>query len=415
MESGLNLDKLRKVLSSLKDPQKSFRSIHVAGTKGKGSVCTFISSILERSGHSVGLFTSPHITDVSERIKVNSEKISEQDTVKTFELLRPHLGEGFLDKFTFFEVYTLMAILHFSMKKVDFAVLETGLGGRLDATNVIDAEISAITPISYDHMDVLGNSLEEIAREKAGIIKQDRACVSAEQNNGVLDVIKKNCVERSAGLSVVGTDVKYDIKKSDEKGNLFDIKTGLHNYQRCRTSLLGDFQAENCAMAVGVCEKVLDKIDPEKIAEGIENVFIPGRMETVGLSPRVVIDGAQNGDSMRRLRKSVEQIFKYDRLILILGISNDKDVKEICREIGPVADSIILTSSSSERALDPSIIRGYIRRKDAIVTHDTKEALGIAFSSAGKNDLILAAGSFYLIGEVRKKVKGQGSRSKGQS
>ena len=406
IKTDFDLDKLRKVLEKLNDPQKNFRAVHIAGTKGKGSVCTFVSSILREGGYRTGLFTSPHLQNISERIRVNSDNITERETVEVFERLERCLGHDMFNDFTCFEVYTLMAITYFSLKNVDIAVFETGLGGRLDATNIINAEVCGITPISYDHMAVLGNSLEEIAYEKTGIIKRGSLCVSAAQNEKVLDVIKEKCDERSAKLSLVGRDITSDLKRSDISGSLIDIYSGEKSYKECCIHMIGVFQVENCVMATSICEKVSDKISEDAVKRGIEKAFIPGRMEVLSQSPTILIDGAQNGDSVGKLKSSVEQIFKYDKLILLLGVSKDKDIKNICGEMGTLADEVIITRSSSERALDPLIIRGYLKGKNALVTYNSEEALGRAFDSAGENDLILVAGSFYLIGEIREKILG---------
>lgn len=412
-----NLDKLRNVLKRLGNPQRRFRSVHISGTKGKGSVSTFTSSILEESGYRVGLFTSPHLDTAFERIRINGKNIGKTEFVRTVNYLREYIdhtvGTEFtpldgshLTGFTFFEIYTLIAILYFSIKKVDFAVFEVGMGGRLDATNVIDAEVCGITPVSYDHMQVLGRSLKQIAREKSAIIKRGAHCVSSSQRVSALRVIKDRCKEKGAFLSFVGKDITYHIQKSNVKGSQFDVSSKMGRYRKCRTKMPGSFQVSNCCAAIGICESILGRkgINKSIVKRGIRCAFVPGRMEVVCRRPTVVIDGAQNGDSVRNLKLSIEQIFKYDKLILLLGVSQDKDIKGICRHISPLADNIVLSRASISRALDPHLIRGYIKGKRVRITNNVKEALGVAFQLAGKNDLILATGSFYLIGEVRRMI-----------
>ncbi|MFH1665590.1 MAG: folylpolyglutamate synthase/dihydrofolate synthase family protein [Candidatus Omnitrophota bacterium] len=403
------LGKLREALAALGGPQEKYRAIHIAGTKGKGSISTFTASILQASGYRVGLFTSPHLSVPNERIKINNEMIRDDDLARIINYLIDKLGIDTVRSFTFFEFYTLMALVHFSISDVDFAVLETGLGGRLDATNVIDAGISGLSPVSYDHMHILGNTLEKIAREKAAIIKRGAYCVSSPQRAEALKEIRSRCEAVGASLAVVGKDITCRITASDENGSAFDI-TGIDaEYKGCRTNMAGDFQSANCAVALGMCERALrDKgVDAKKFKEGIEAAFIPGRMEILSRGPMVVIDGAQNGDSAMRLKSSVEKIFKYDKLILVLGLSEDKDIKSVCANLAPMADEIVVTRSSVRRAADPHIIRGYIKGRQVTVTSDVKEALGTAFRLAARGDMILVTGSFYLIGEVRELVLGR--------
>ena len=403
-EKDFDLAKIREALEILGQDEQGYRSVHIAGTKGKGSISMFTSSILQANGFNVGLFTSPHLICDRERIRVNNEIISEGDLSRALSYLQDKLGDSFCQDLTYFEIYTLMAVFYFSMKKVDFAVFETGMGGRLDATNVIDAEVCGISPISYDHMSVLGDKIEQIASEKAAIIKRGACCISSHQEDSVLGVIKQRCHDVDAPLSLVGRDITYSVSHTGEEGNAFDVNGLEASYQVCSTRMLGSFQASNCAAAIGICEKLLGGkgVDTAKVKEGIKNAFIPGRMEILSRKPLMLIDGAQNADSADKLKKSVEQIFKYDKLILLLGLSEGKDIKGVCDELASFADEIILTRASVKRAQDPHIIRGYIRKRPVRVTKDVKEALGVALDLAGENDMILATGSFFLIGEVRR-------------
>jgi len=396
---------LRKVLKDSGDPQESYRSIHVAGTKGKGSICTFVSSILEEAGYSVGLFTSPHLTDITERIKINDKNISREHFAQVLKETEKYLTPEAKSEFTYFEVLTLAAILYFSLRKVDFAVFEAGMGGRLDATNVIDAEVSIISPISYDHIQVLGGSLEEIAGEKAGIIKSGTYCVSSPQDESVLRVVSDKCREKGASLSIVGRDITYDVVDPGIEGSEFNIHAE-QNYEGCYTKMPGIFQAANAAAAVGACERIKDEktLSRDVIKRGLEKAFIPGRLEVLARNPMVVIDGAQNVASAENLKYSVEQLFKYDRLILLLGLSGDKDIRGVCESLVPASDEVVLTRASGRRAADPLLVRGYIRNRRVKITSDIKEGLGAALHMAKPGDLILATGSFYVIGEVREFV-----------
>lgn len=405
LKNNFDLAKLREVLSSLGNPQTTYRSVHVAGTKGKGSVCAFTSSILREAGFKVGLYTSPHLSEERERIQINGEVISEEDLTHALDLIKKSLPPEAEKTFSFFEVYTLLAIFYFSIKKVDFAVFEVGLGGRLDATNVIDAEVSAITPVSFDHMHVLGSTLEEIASEKAAIIKKGSVCISSPQREEALRVIKTKCDGEGTSLTLVEKDITYKLTKLTEECTRFDVKGLRKNYSACCTLLPGTFQVPNACTAIGICERLLGDEDIDGVIKrGIEEAFIPGRMEVIAKSPRIIIDGAQNGESAEELKYSIEEIFKYDKLILLIGLSEDKDIKSFCEQLVPIADEVILTRSASKRAQDPSVIRGFVKGKPAKVTRNVKEALGLALSASGTNDLILAAGSFYLIGEVRNLI-----------
>jgi dihydrofolate synthase/folylpolyglutamate synthase len=331
--------------------------------------------------------------------------IPEEDLADVVEKIRGILPDA-EKTFTYFEMFTLTAMFYFKARGVDHAVFETGLGGRLDATNILDPDVCGITPISYDHMKVLGERIEEIAAEKAAIIKKDCRCVSAPQSEAALGIIKRRCGETGSNLSLVGDTITYDIHSLGPEGSIFDIHGEKGDYEGCHVRMPGDFQVMNCATAVGICENLSDKagkeIDPLALKRGIESAFIPGRMEILSLRPAILIDGAQNGESAAKLKYSVERIFKYDKLILLLGLCRDKDVESVCGELAPAASEIVLTKASADRAMDPHVIRGYIRGKKVSITSDVREALGTALRLAKKNDLILATGSFYVIGEVRQ-------------
>ena len=407
-----NLDKLKVAFKKLDNPQETFKVIHIAGTKGKGSVCTYAESILRASGYTTGLFTSPHLYNVTERIQVNGETINEKEFVDIFHYLNECLGDKINEEFTYFEILTIAAAVYFRSKKVEIAVFETGMGGRLDATNVLNAQVCAITPVSYDHMQFLGETIEKIAREKSAIIKENSKCVLLPQKMEAMKEIKNRCSNVNADLVLVGGKIKYYIKTSDIGGTTFDISGIYGYYSDCFTRMPGVFQVENCSAGIGLCEIVIgkDKIDPDLVKKGIENAFIPGRLEVISRNPFIVLDGAQNAASAAALKYSIEQIGKYDKLILLIGISKDKDIKGFCKELVPAADEVIVTRSSNPRALDPYVLRGYIRGNKVYATKDIKEALGVALGKVKKKGMILVAGSFFLVAEVRKLVVGSNKR-----
>jgi dihydrofolate synthase/folylpolyglutamate synthase len=408
----LDLARVVDLLEDLGRPDRKYRSIHVAGTKGKGSVCTYAASILREAGYRVGLYTSPHLQDILERIKIDGVNVRKDAFTEAVSIVKQAVGKRCAE-FTYFEILTITAILVFSAVNVDIAVFETGLGGRLDATNIVEAEISAITAVSFDHTDVLGDTIEKIAVEKAGIIKRGTTCVLSAQDMKAEKIIETQCLCRGCGLLKVGSDITYQITDKGPWGTVFNVRTTFRDYPGCRTKMPGFFQVANAAQAVCMCEQMLkDKLKNDAVKQGLEKAFIPGRLELIASDPMVVIDGAQNRQSVEQLKYSIEEIFKYDKLILLMGLSTGKDVKGVCKALEAFADHVILTKADFERALDPYVIRGFFRRARVDVAGNVKEALGLAFSKAGKKDLILCAGSFYVTGEVRGLLLGRPVNSK---
>ncbi|KJJ83705.1 bifunctional folylpolyglutamate synthase/ dihydrofolate synthase [Candidatus Omnitrophus magneticus] len=399
-----NLKKLLVLLEHLVSPQNSYKSIHIAGTKGKGSISAITASILKSLGYRVGVFSSPHVTTVRERISFNNQMITEEEFTEQVSLfqekLEPYLSR---ERYSFFEVLTIISMIYFAGKKSDYVVFECGLGGRFDATNIIKPEVCAFSPISYDHMEILGNTIEKIACEKAAIIKENVKCVSAFQREAGLDVIKRACEDKNVPLRVLGNDITYDIRELKEECSLFDIKTKRGKYENCRINMPGDFQVENASVSIGIVEELFPGIvlPVQKLREGLLEVFLPARLEVVASSPKVIIDGAHNGESAKRMIQAVRKIFKYKKIFFILGFSKDKDITGILKEIVPFGNEFIFTKFQCPRAISPEIVRGYIKNKDASIANDVKSALGIAFKSARNEDIIVVTGSFFLAGEVR--------------
>ena len=398
--SSFNLERMHAFLKDLGNPHQALKVIHVAGSKGKGSTCAMIASILEEAGYSVGLYTSPHLIDTRERIRVLAPgsrlkapgvlagMIEENEFVGLIEKIKP-VAEEFRDheklgRLSFFEILTACAFLYFKEKKVDFAVLETGLGGRLDATNVTWPVVCGITSISMEHRDKLGDSLELIAREKAGIIKVQGSMLHTPgvvftvwQKKEVIDVIREVCREKNARLHEVSKDLPYD-----------NMELGL----------LGRHQIENAGLAIAMARSVDNGIDEKVIRNGLKNVDWPGRLQVIQKEPYVVLDGAQNVASINAVLSSIKEIFEYKRLICIFGISSDKDIKDVCGALDSACDIMILTRSMSERAKDPAELKKHFSRVDALVTGSVEEALSKGIESANKDDLVLVTGSLYLVG-----------------
>lgn len=407
--SGVNfhLGGMRSALRKMGLSGKSFAAAHIAGTKGKGSVSTFTASILSEAGMRTGLYTSPHLLCLRERITIDGKMISERAFSEGFFYLMKTLEKRTIERLTYFEVLTLIAMWFFAGGRADAAVFETGLGGRLDATNVLSPLVCGITPISYDHTRVLGRSLRKIAGEKAAIIKKNAVCVSSRQEKSVLRVIKKRCVEVGASLVLADRYARCEIKKMEPKGTVFDIETPLRRYSDCYTVMPGEFQVDNAAVAVAICERMWHRIyrsdiDEDAVKKGIAKTFLEGRMEMVSFFPRIIVDGAQNAASAETLAGSVSKIFSWDNLVLIAGFCDDKDIKGSCAALSGIADTIIVTQAPTVRAAKPEKIVKCFNNRRVIVAENVEEALDRAICIAGEKGLILAAGSFYIASEVKR-------------
>ncbi len=412
--TDIKLERVKILLAELGNPQDTFKSIHIAGTKGKGSTCAFIFSILRESGFKVGLYTSPHLIDFRERIKIScpdelgqtkERLITEDEVCRLVEELKPHTDK--IKNLTFFEVYTVLAFKFFAQMGLDFAVLETGLGGRLDATNVVTPIVCGITGISYDHTNMLGNTLEKIAKEKAGIIKKDSLVVIAPQPPDAWKIIAKKCEEKKSRLYEVGKDFLYDSIGQDLNGSVFDFRGIFEQYESLHIPLIGPHQLINASLALGIIqvlrlyEVVISLL---AIQRGLENTRWPGRMQLIHKHPFFLLDGAQNAASARILMMAIDMLFIPKKFILILGVSKDKDVKGICGHLCRQPSLIILTQAQTRRAMSVEELEKVAARpnRNVIKTRNVSEALKLAVKNVGPDDLILVAGSLYLIGEVLK-------------
>ena len=431
--STFSLDRMVKMLEYAGNPHKSFPSIHITGTKGKGSTSIMMSTILERAGLKTGLFTSPHLIDLKERIQINRQNISEEEFTSNLIELRPyiqHLRDTEPSASpTFFEILTAVAMLYFKKKRVDMAVLEVGLGGRLDSTNVVIPHVSIITNVGLDHTAILGNTLSRIAYEKAGIIKQGVPVVSAVEAPEALSVIEKTCKEKDARLYLLGRDIwisecgmrnadlplnpqvrnpKSEIRSpKSERGLMCTIKTWRHTYPEIFLPLIGAHQAKNCALVLGALEIMREQgtisIDDETILKALAQVHCPARVEVIGKNPLIILDYAHTVDSMRFLRMSLLENFKFHKLILILGFAQDKDLDNILNEIVTVGDAIIVTRSKNPRAAPSEDLYQRIERlcgKQSEITDNTQDAVTSAKRMASKEDLICITGSAYVAGEA---------------
>jgi dihydrofolate synthase/folylpolyglutamate synthase len=360
-----------------------------------------------RAGFRTGLYTSPHLSSFRERIRIDDTLISEGEIARLMERLKTAADAMRDDPPTFFEVCTALACLYFREKKADIAVYETGLGGRLDATNILNPLVCAITPISYEHTDRLGNTLAGIAAEKAGIIKEGSVCIAAPQEKEALEAIEQACRERKAKLVLVGRDILFEELPSAGMREYFNISGLPGGYPLLETGLLGPHQIVNAATAVGIIEALKNKgltVCGEAVREGIAAAKWAGRLEIAGRDPLIVLDGAQNRASARALADAVKKRFVYKDLRLVLGISKDKDIKGIIEELLPLAGSVVLTKAGiAERAAEPSLINGFVAMsgRTADLTSNVAGAIEKAKLCAGKEDLILITGSLFVVGEAR--------------
>ncbi|MFC1962616.1 bifunctional folylpolyglutamate synthase/dihydrofolate synthase [Chloroflexota bacterium] len=384
------------------------RTVHIAGTKGKGSTAAMIASVLTASGRRTGLYTSPHLLTIRERIRVDGEMVSEAELVDLVERLRPEIesvnSDAGLGRLTTFEILTALALTYFQQRGVEFQVLEVGLGGRLDATNVVTPEVCVITSISLDHTDVLGDSLLGIAAEKAGIIKPGCTVVISPQRHGVFRVLEEVCSTNGVESIQVGQDVSWRRTGVSRRGQSLDIIGKLGSY-RLTIPLLGDFQLENAATAIAALEVLMRRgvsFAGRDIVRGMARVSWLGRLQVLGRRPLLVVDGAHNVYSMQLLREALRQNFDFWQAILVIGTSCDKDIEGMVAEMASFFHKVIVTRSRHPRAADPSVLaRAFTSRGVPVETKEgVAEALQRALSLATRSDLICVTGSLFVVGEA---------------
>jgi len=403
-----DLRRVEELLARLGSPHLEAKSVHIAGTKGKGSTAAMVASALTTSGYTTGLYTSPHLNTLRERFRVDGEFITEGELVSVVERLKPEVEavnqRATYGELTTFELLTALAFAHFKLKGVDFQVLEVGLGGKYDATNIIKPEVCIITSISFDHTEVLGNTLTEIATEKAGIIKPDCVVVLSSQPDEVVAVIKKVCHSQGVELVRVGKDVTWQSLGFDNKRQSLEVKGRLGGY-KLSIPLLGQYQLGNAATAVAALEVLAARgfdISRDGIIDGLARVSWAGRFQILSQHPLMIVDGAHNPDSARKLRESLAQYFDFDRAILVTGVSFDKDIDGIVSELVPLFDKVIVTRSRHPRVMALDQLTAAFGRQgvEAQAAESIPEALSLARSIAGARDLICVAGSLFVVAEA---------------
>ena len=406
--AGLNIDVMRfgleaisELLSRMGNPQNSFLSVLIAGTNGKGSTAAMLASILQQAGLKVGLYTSPHLIDFRERIVINGVKISRKDWGGLLAEIKDHT----VQPVTYFECLTAAAFLYFSRRKVDIAVLEVGLGGRLDATNICQPLVSVITNIALEHTAYLGKTLEAIAREKAGIIKKNGVCVTAATQRKVIDVFNGICHKQQAGLLRLGIDFKIKIHRDES----ISYEGQNRKINRLTVPLRGPHQLSNAALALAVIE-ILEKkgyrINDQAVQKGLAQTRWEARLEVLRPSPLFLLDGAHNPAGIASLCHVVGKDFSGRRLILIFSALADKDYRRMMRKIAPLAHQIFLPLLKTKRAVPPTVLAAFLESLGcpALISDSITASIRQALQSAGENDLILACGSLYLAGEVKTDI-----------
>ncbi len=403
----LGLTPIRRLLESLHNPQETYGSVLIGGTNGKGSIAATIAAILAEAGYSVGLYTSPHLVDLRERICINGQMITWEALDALIEEVRERVGE----EITYFEFLTALAFLHFGRMQVDIAVLEVGLGGRLDATNVVNPLVSVISNISLEHQEYLGRRLADIAREKGGIIKESGPCITGAKQRPVREVLAEICRARSTRLYRLGSDIGI----RNHRDGTFSYSGLNKQYGSLTLALTGKHQIENAALALGALEVLAERGFPtaeDDIKEGLKKTVWEGRLEVLQTNPQLIVDGGHNAACITALCRSLQEDFSYQRLILIFAALGDKNFPLMLKKIAPLADRIIITRPETDRAVPPEKLCEAARRYHGAVevAATTRQALKRARVLAGKGDLICATGSLYLVGEVKKAlVKGRNS------
>lgn len=409
-----DLDRMNKLLKGLGNPHNKVKSVHIAGTKGKGSTATMLAQMIQANGYKVGLYTSPHVSSLHERIVVNSEMITRKEMLGLINRIFPVIDKLAKnnDAPTFFEIMTAIAFLHFADSGVDISVIETGLGGRLDSTNVVSPELVGITHISIDHQNLLGNTIDSIATEKAGVIKKGIPVFTVPQEPIAMRILKKYATAQKAPLMVTGKDIdfSYRFESSREHGphTRICLTTPNSRFEHLRVPLPGEHQAINCGLALAILDKLKHQgytIDDQKAIDGLNEVKMLGRMEVVSQDPHVLVDAAHNAASIRALVQAIGQHIPYDSMIIIFGCNNDKDIRGMLTELQYGADKVIFTRSNSPKAVFPADLAEVytdVCGKMCQTALSLKEALRIARGAVTREDLICITGSFYLVGQAKQ-------------
>jgi dihydrofolate synthase/folylpolyglutamate synthase len=397
----LGLATIKKILSGLENPQRRYGCIHVAGTNGKGSVASSLASILYQAGYKTGLYTSPHLVRFNERIQVNNRPISNKNVLAACNAVRQvHHGKR---EPTFFEFATAMALYEFGRQQVDWAVIETGMGGRLDATNVIAPELSIITNISLEHRDYLGDTLSRIAAEKAGIIKRRKPVVTAIKQKSACEVVEQIAAQKNAPLYRLGRDFRVRRQQS----GTFSYYGLEHTWHDLQTALRGGHQADNAALVLAASELLNRRkvgLELDDIKKGLRTNRWPGRLETVSENPLIIMDGAHNQAAARNLARYLASNLAGSKITLVIGILDDKPYKAMLNSLLPLAGRVVLTRAKIDRALDPRRLQEVAAdfNLENVIVPDVVQAVKHAIDTSAPEEVICIAGSLYVVGEAKE-------------
>ena len=409
---NFGLGRIEELLNRFGNPHRGLKVVHIGGTNGKGSTSAMLASILEKAGYRVGSFTSPHLHSYTERFRINKAEIAPERVAQLIEELRPHLEAMVADGFehpTEFEVTTALAFLYFYREKVDFLVLEVGLGGAIDSTNVVTPLVSVITNIAMDHMDYLGNTIKEVAQVKAGIIKPGVPVVTAATGEG-LQVIKEVSRGKGSPLTLVGRDITWEHISLSPDSQRFTVRGHRGAYENLFLPLLGRHQQTNAAVAVAAAEVLMDfgvDISAGAVRKGLAATRWPARLEIVHEKPLVVIDGAHNYDGARCLRRALQDHFSGKKMILVIGMLADKERARVAAELAGAAGAVVVTKPNSPRAGKWRELAVEAERytPEVYLVEDIKKAVNKALSLAGPEDMVCITGSLYTVAEARELLR----------
>lgn len=412
--TNFNLARMQRLLDGLGNPQKKFKSLHIAGTKGKGSTCHMLAGMLQNIGLKVGLYTSPHLLDIRERIRVNGELVAEAEFTRLVAKIAPIADRLRKENPTFFELMTAMAFLHFANAKVDYAVIETGLGGRLDSTNVIKPEVCGIVNISLDHMQQLGHTVEAIAEEKAGIFKPGVPVISAPQTPGVTRVLKEHAQRVGCDLRFLTEELdfsyRFEVSRLAGPHARVCMMTPTSRFDHVHVPLLGEHQATNCGVALGMLDALRRKgtnIPEQQAVDGLAKIYVPGRLEIIRENPRTIVDCAHNAASIGALMRAIGQNITYDSMVVIFACAADKDIDGMLEQIQLGADKVIFTHNGTPRSAEPKELLTRFAEKSqkmAQMEPTLEAAYQTALHCVTRDDLICITGSVYLVGLAKQKL-----------
>lgn len=422
-QEDLRLDRMRRLLDLLGDPAAGQRFIQVAGSKGKGSTCAVLSSVLGEMGFRVGMFTSPHLVTVRERIRFGGEPLAEHEFLHLVRKLAnavARLEDNGEAAPTFFEAILAMALLYFREQKADISILEVGLGGRLDATSVISPLVAVITNVSLDHTAILGDTLGQIAAEKAGIIKEEAVVVSSAQQPEVREVLLHTARRQRAILFLGNEDFFFRGREISPTSTRFDYFGLSHTWEGLQVSLAGSHQAENASTALAVLE-CLDElwgfpIEEEALRRGLNNVSWPGRFEVISWQPLVVLDGAHSPHSAQALKAALSAVFPGRKAVLVFGAGQDKEYREMAEILWPAAEAVIVTQSSHPRAVAPSRLAEQCRdlAENPSVFDDYRKAFQEALALVEEDGFVCVTGSLFLVGDIKAELEGLRAAQEGE-